>query len=310
MPKSTSLRTRSVVLATVLLAIGPVLIPSETARWYVAAAGNAFLQKDIPRGERYLEKALWWDPDLADRPDYWMAQISRPDVNTSEGRLRMLQQAIEAAPQLAGIALLQAQEFAELGEFELALDALKIAFRGKRPTTAEGLNQLAYFRALAGVELDEALRDIVQAKQMKPDQPALEDTHAWVLHRLGRDLEALGYVNAAVRGMQQLQNTEQKPSPAVTPPASREVGSPGDSGTAAAPPPAQPDAAAESDDLPEFPSAAEQGPSVRRDSAAWTEGVIRYHRLRILEALGRLREADLDRMWLLERGMPVSDELF
>jgi tetratricopeptide (TPR) repeat protein len=57
---------------------------------------------------------------------------------------------------------------------------------------------LAYYRSLANVELEDALKDIDKAMAEIPDEPALLDTKAWVLYRLKRYAEALILIDKAL----------------------------------------------------------------------------------------------------------------
>ncbi len=59
-------------------------------------------------------------------------------------------------------------------------------------------NQIAYMRALAGVDLEEALADVDKALESQQNESFL-DTKAWVLHRLGRDEEALEVIDEAMK---------------------------------------------------------------------------------------------------------------
>ncbi|HPP80381.1 MAG TPA: tetratricopeptide repeat protein [Deltaproteobacteria bacterium] len=79
-------------------------------------------------------------------------------------------------------------------------DGLRIAMEllekdGKDPIA---LNFVGYVWADRGVNLDDAYRMIKEALSAKPDDPYILDSMAWVLHRLGRNEEALGYITRSL----------------------------------------------------------------------------------------------------------------
>ncbi len=47
----------------------------------------------------------------------------------------------------------------------------------------------------------------------------------------------------------------------------------------------------------------------RMGEAAYSLAVLHYHRLCILEALGKTEESAADRKWLEERGVPITEQL-
>lgn len=266
--------TRVIVIAVILLVFIPIWLPSEIARWYIAAAANALRTDDEQAAHRMVEVAAKWDPT-----------IEEPDS--------------QALVPLVRIAFFQADKLAWHGEFDMALEFVQRAFRFSPPRTPMEFNQLAYFRALAGRELEEALADIQHAKSIAPNQPEMEDTHAWILHKLDRNLEALGYANASVAGIQLLRGIDPKSESS-------------DSSTSQAnptSPSAHSDSNALSKDETELPVSLESI-HAQVDPIIWTEGVVRFHRMRILESLKEFKRADIDREWLQRHGVPESDQLF
>jgi tetratricopeptide (TPR) repeat protein len=65
------------------------------------------------------------------------------------------------------------------------------------PMDANVLNALGYTLANRTRRYDEAYLLIRQALELKPDSPAIIDSMGWVLYRLGRDAEALSYLELA-----------------------------------------------------------------------------------------------------------------
>ena len=141
------------------------------ASWYLAAAANAYRLGDMATAAEYMGSAVAWDDDLS-----------------KEGQ---------------AMSLLLAEQY----DFQNAIRAFKLTLGGKPPRSVDGLNQLAYYRALAGIELDEALADVDRAIELEGPNPLILDTKAWVLHELGRNLEALSFSNEAIKTLEvQLRN--------------------------------------------------------------------------------------------------------
>jgi tetratricopeptide (TPR) repeat protein len=66
------------------------------------------------------------------------------------------------------------------------------------PEFANAHNYLGYIWADAGTNLTAALDHIEKAVKLDPDNPAYLDSLGWVLHKLGRDTEALPHLRRAV----------------------------------------------------------------------------------------------------------------
>jgi tetratricopeptide (TPR) repeat protein len=67
-----------------------------------------------------------------------------------------------------------------------------------KATVAGAFNNLCYNKAVAGVALDLALEECEEAVRLSPDSPAIMDSHATVLLRLGRYQEAKERFDAAL----------------------------------------------------------------------------------------------------------------
>jgi len=79
---------------------------------------------------------------------------------------------------------------------QVALDLLK---RDAQDPIA--LNFVGYVWADSGTNLDRAYEMIRQALDAKPDDPYILDSMAWVLHRQGRNQEALPYIERAIKAL-------------------------------------------------------------------------------------------------------------
>jgi tetratricopeptide (TPR) repeat protein len=295
--------TIAIVIAMIALVVGPVLIPRELSRWYLAAAANAYRNGDRTLGAHYVARAIEWDESVVNDRGFWIAQMDKTDPDKV---LDLLEKAIQADPRRAIVARRVAFVFIDAFDYQRAVRALKMAFPDGQPWDAEDLNMLAYLRAQARVELDQALKDINQALGMIPDEPGMLDTKAWVLHGMGRDREALGILDEA------LQTLEKKVVPAKAESAAKNESAKTES--------AQTESAAgqsdESDQTSELTLSTEQlrkrilSAEARLGREMWTVAIMRFHRLRIYEALGQSQEAQQEREWLREHDVPIVDELF
>ncbi|QDV25086.1 tetratricopeptide repeat protein [Aureliella helgolandensis] len=303
------LSTLAIIGCTALIPIAPIIADQaykEVARWHIAAAMNAVqLQSGDP--EPHLERAREWSQNSpALLRDYWLFRLKNALQNDPQSIAEVVKAAIAESPDnrllgLYGSTLLASQQkFAEAAEvLELAVIPENLA------KSATLLNQLAYFRALSGLDLDQALEDIDAALAL--DTPSgsesanweLLDTRAWVLFRMGRSVEALTAIDEAIalaeketgknwlsQGLDFLSGlADAKIAPQETedPESPQEV-------------------AAEQE--PEPISANEAG------NVLWGVGVVHYHRAKILEALGRTEEAEVELQWLRDRRLPTDDRLY
>lgn len=296
-----------IVSITLGLVFGPVFVPREISRWYLAAAQNAFRKKDSVLAEHYLKQAEAWDPTVIRDADYWIAQLPQANIQNVDQFLDLIEHAVMTDSRWRLQAFEASKMLSEEYDFQHAVRALKIASLGQRPTEPLMLNQLAYTRAQAGIELEEALEDIDLAIKKEGPLPSYLDTKAWVLHSQKRNVEALSVIDKAIAGLEKSYEKQRIPIPKPL-----EIESP--------------KAAEIVDDTEldvwELPSEPSRLPSIRQrkleierarrrlGDRGFDLAILRFHRLRILEALKNSTEAANDRRWLEERGVPIVDELF
>ncbi len=292
--KWTLITVAAFLLGIVAIPIGKAYWPNERARWLIAAAENALANATEENDTRnqaqeLLERAASSYPEIEKTLDF--ARISfRMHPEETERAIKLVlsmspDRQVHAANALAEMRL-------DAGDFESAYKILVAGYPGPTSRTPVERNQLAYYAALANRDLAVALADIESALSDSKNASFL-DTKAWVLFRLGRLNEALESIDLAITALKgELTDT---PFPSAV----RE----------------------KVDDLLEG-----REPFVKRPLgdnsdplASFNESfanvlksivVIHYHRGEILEALGKIEEADQEYAWAQDRGFHDFNRLY
>ncbi len=202
-----------VLLLFVASVIVPVFGPLELAKWHLAAAKLATVHDDLDRAEKKIQDALSACPNSIGLTDL---QLLTAEIfvrrNRPQEALRFAELTAEKTSK-SGAALLASrlgEYFFDTGDIANALEALRMARRLKTAPSSTDLNTLSYARAVANVELTEALADIDEAIRREPSEPALLDTKAWVLFRLGKFQEAKPIMEKALQKTLDLLNNNEK----------------------------------------------------------------------------------------------------
>lgn len=354
--KST-LATRLLLSAVIALPTAPVLLdyfgPATRARWLLADAANQFDRGEVKEAQKSLENAFALSKDIVYDTDFWRQferiEGDRHATADSYDIWEFFLKNVEDAEQRAASAMEISQLMAKRLQFESAAKLLALHLPGFEDRTPAQQNQLAYMRALAGVDLEEALRGInVALDRVKSE--SLMDTKAWVLYRLGRHEDALQLIDQALSTLKgKLRNNASlepmvasmdsieeamrtdvaRRESAVKPTAPEASEARSDEATSEATasetsiekPSAEPStdgaaAVAESSEAADAKAQAEKAqpkprgwardqlaeefPSIFRVFGDVSEVfvVMRYHKMRILEAMGRTQEAELERRWV------------
>lgn len=284
--------------------------------------GDLALAADIMRfllGEKANQNIVYWD--------IMISKALEEDGGTKA--VQVLREAIAANPENSDLRLDLAQQYSQIlsnrDEFDPTLEAYKIWFGEKYNRDTNTLNALAYGRALAHVELDQALIDIDEALSYHPNDADLRDTRGWVRYHLGRYEEALEDAEFAVKAKESpsITNWWQTMANGLLSPANVPE-NPVNARTANSPSQDAPNTDEAKDtlplvgstpgDQPDSPVVMLDPPKVyltRRnaDFTIWSRGVLRYHRAMILEKLGRTDDANADWKWLDEHRLPPDDRL-
>ena len=276
----------AIVLATVGLVCAPVLrnqFATEVARWYLADAANRISAgEDI---QRQLTQAEYWSGDVTGLRDYWLLRTELALTAAPADVEKVIRDAVARDKSNCTIGLEASNSLSRTANFAEAAAVLEASCVDDMRETPERLNQLSYFRALAASDLDQALRDINQALELRPEEPASRDTRAWVLFQMGKPLEAIKDADFAVKEFDKFTTSEFYGETLGW--LEKQLAGP-----------------------PEPRSA--DGILTQREAGEplWSRGVIHYHRAKILEALGRSEEAEAEFQWLRERKLPTDGRAF
>lgn len=237
--------------------------------------------------------------------DYWTLLVMDAYQTSPPAVVQVLREAVEQNSRFSDLALQFSTALASKLEFDSALEALRLAVAesSKDPIV---LNQLAYYRALARVDLDQALEDITKALEANENEPALRDTRAWILYQLDRAEEALSDATFAIETVERVSPTgilERWLGEFTTAPDYSSL----------LPDAKLSDPAGKTKARTTIKRAAGADNEYLTMSSAnpflWNLGVLHYHRAKILEKLHRTEEAQRDWEWIKQRNFPPDDRL-
>lgn len=271
---------RGTILAILTLVAVPLVVkqaPREVARWYQAAAFESRLDGQAERAYQQLSQAAAWDPanlDFAVLRATWL----REDDRTQEA-LAACDSTLQANPEHMAALAERSQILQQLGRFADAVaDWKTISHVNEQSSVLPDVlvwNALAYARAVADLELAEALADAERAVARIPESAALLDTRGYVYYRLGKDADAKRDLDKAVA----LADAQRAPL-ANAPPKNR----------------------SSQTDSREWDSERK-----RLDNEL---AVIIYHRSLVLERLGDVSAAEADRARVRQLGFTPDEHLF
>jgi tetratricopeptide (TPR) repeat protein len=331
---------RMILAAAIGLPVGPVIAdyfgPATTARWMLAKAANEFDQGNVVEAQKLLEDAYKKSPDIAADRNF-LRQLDRVEANNEssavssfyvdlwEQRIGQIENpAIRSEAAFAISSLLSNRK-----KFDDAARILNVNLPPLEERTAVQNNQMAYMRALAGKDLEQALIEIDTAIKTAENESFL-DTKGWVLHRMGRNEEALVVMDKSLAKLTEawsanpklercLVRIEELQAQPAAEPANAE---PANAEPAAAESVAAESVAAESVAAEPALSSRTKGwgvdalleefPELSRGLPETLEiyATLRYHRLRICEALGKTQEVAREAAWLHAFSKKELDELF
>ena len=182
------------LVGTALKGIGPDYI----ANWYLKRAEDRYLSDDLPGAIADLDRAIGWmptAPELLEQRAYY-----RQKANDLSGSLEDYNRLIEMNSADPDAYSGRSTVYQRMERHREAIDDVTRALELRPRSDHKLLNHRAYTRAIAGLELEEALSDIQQAiDQIHYEEAAYLDTRGYIYHLLGRHDEALKDLDRAVQ---------------------------------------------------------------------------------------------------------------
>ena len=339
---------RMILAAAIGLPVGPVIAdyfgPATTARWMLAKAANEFDQGNVVEAQKLLEDAYKKSPDIAADRNF-LRQLDRVEANNDSSAVssfyvdlweqrigRIENPAIRSEAAFAISSLLSNRK-----KFDDAARILNVNLPPIEERTAVQNNQMAYMRALAAKDLEQALVEIDMAIKTAENESFL-DTKGWVLHRMGRNEEALVVMDKSLaklteawssnpkleRCLVRIEELQAQSAAATLPtdmPSDMSSDNTESANTAIENAPPEPVAAEPVAAEPAVSSRTkgwgvdallEEFPELSRGLPETLEiyATLRYHRMRICEALGKTQEVARETAWLHAFSKKEFDELF
>jgi tetratricopeptide (TPR) repeat protein len=280
-----------------------VFYPSSYSKWLLANAANQYDKGEVEQAQRLLRRSydLW--PEIARDANFWQ-QLGRIELSpespvSNDSTWLSIVRKIPEPEQQANAAAEVASLMLERKMHPNALAVLKEFFPAPERRSPRQNNLIAYTRALAKQDLDEALQEIDLALRRLENESFL-DTKAWILHQMERNDEALEVIDRSIEmHMETLRNISAF-APVLESMEEMLHEREKNESTTGAP------SSSESQKTNEE-NAVGWAHQKLREKFTWSTrldveyqimATLRYHRLRILEALHLTNRAEEDSRWL------------
>lgn len=194
-------------------------------RWNVDHAETHWLSGELDKALRGYDNAIAWTEWSAISP-LWHAEVrkeSRIKLHLRRGELRVeagqvqeglddFSTAIELDPSDWQAYEHRGMAYQRLAKHRQAIDDMNVAVKVGPKSSARLLNDRAYVRAIAGMELEEALEDIERALDLAGQGvPEYLDTRAFVRFQLGQLESALKDMDQAIEQIEQMWDLQANP---------------------------------------------------------------------------------------------------
>jgi len=172
-------------------------VRTVAARYWVAKAVSSHQANDLPKAIGEIDRAMDWIPDEPACLEYRAALHA--EVGDLAASLEDYNRLIESSPEYGPAYARRSTVFTRLGRHREAIDDCTESILLGPEGDAESWNRRAYARALAGIEIDEALTDIQRALALQPgENAAFLDTRGFLRFQSGDLAPALDDLNRAV----------------------------------------------------------------------------------------------------------------
>ncbi len=168
---------------------------SNAVRSQSRAAGILAEQGEPEEALAHLDRFAEINPNYAVDMLRSKAQILA-GLDRYDEALEYFDQAIGYRPNEEGLRLSRAELTLRMGDVDAAIDQYEQTVK-RWPDSPMSLNALGYTLADRTDRYGEAAKLIKKALRMQPESPAIIDSWGWVLHRQGKNEEALQYLEKA-----------------------------------------------------------------------------------------------------------------
>ena len=182
----------------------------EALKWYSAVtqgeqyvnaqaryAGILARQGKLPEAREHLQKATAQDNQQRAQLTQAEAQLLR-DANQHQAAFELLGQVLEQMPNYPDLLYDHAMAAEKVDRIDVLEGNLKRLIQ-LRPDHAHAYNALGYTFADRNQRIEEAYALIETALKLAPEDPFIMDSMGWVLYRMGRNKEGLGYLQKAFK---------------------------------------------------------------------------------------------------------------
>jgi tetratricopeptide (TPR) repeat protein len=185
--------------------------PAVAMDWYAKAGGASEMDAqvriallrakagEVGRAREILQQLRDQSPENAENLFLVEAEIL-DEVGLKDQAVTVYGEALAAFPGNPELLYARAMYAVRIGQVEQAERDLRQLI-DEDPGHADALNALGYTLADRTERYGEALALIERALELKPEEPAILDSMGWVLYRLGRGEESLGYLRRALKAM-------------------------------------------------------------------------------------------------------------
>lgn len=185
------------VVAGAVFAVVEGTLPSV---WHQQRALDHYTNDNLPGAIEEMSRAIEWTPD---DPALYMARgVYREESGDLEGALEDFNHFVELSPSNSLGYRARGNVLQRLGRHDEALADADMVISLRPEWEAAPLNNRAYMRAIAGVDLQEALEDVELALERTDEgdraRASYLDTRGYILFLLDRPEEALEDMNLAI----------------------------------------------------------------------------------------------------------------
>jgi len=182
----------------------------EALKWYATVtegeqyisarsryAGILAKQGKLPEARQYLQQATVHNNQQRVQLTQAEAQLLR-EANQHQAAFELLGEALEKMPNTPDLLYDHAMAAEKLDRLDVLEGNLKRLIK-LRPDYAHAYNALGYTFADRNQRIEEAHELIQTALKLAPEDPFIMDSMGWVLYRMGRSKEGLGYLQKAFK---------------------------------------------------------------------------------------------------------------